>query len=146
MNRAMKLFGVLLTLGAAFLPVSLGAASPVRIVAGPNPSAADAPITITVRGLKPHSTVQLKMSRQRFNYPMQSQAMFAADAAGVVDASLQAPITGDYQHRDPMGLFWSLRPVNPSQPFNDKPGDEIKSFDVSFVAYQGSRAVARATS
>ena len=43
-----------------------------------------------------------------------SHARFAADDAGVVDLTAQAPITGAYEGVDPMGLFWS-RAVVPKE-------------------------------
>jgi acetyl esterase/lipase len=38
-----------------------------------------------------------------------SQAIFRADASGVVDLALQTPISGSYRGVSPMGLFWSMR-------------------------------------
>jgi dienelactone hydrolase len=38
-----------------------------------------------------------------------SEAIFRADASGVVDLALQTPISGSYRGVSPMGLFWSMR-------------------------------------
>lgn len=145
MKQTLIFLCVLLALVVAFRSWAAGATSNVQIIVGPNPSAADAPLAITVRGLDPHSAVRLVMSRKRFNYPMRSTAVFEPDAAGNASARLQAPLSGDYHGRDAMGLFWSMRPVSPSQPFIYNPGDEIRRFDVRLVAYQQSRVVATVT-
>ena len=38
-----------------------------------------------------------------------SEAIFRADASGLVDLALQTPISGSYRCVSPMGLFWSMR-------------------------------------
>jgi dienelactone hydrolase len=41
-----------------------------------------------------------------------AQAEFVADAAGAVDASKQAPVSGSYKEVSAMGLIWSMMPVS----------------------------------
>jgi hypothetical protein len=40
--------------------------------------------------------------------PWSSQASFVADAQGEIDATRDAPVAGDYDVVDGMGLFWSM--------------------------------------
>jgi dienelactone hydrolase len=42
-----------------------------------------------------------------------SEAVFIADSHGVVDLSIQAPVSGSYTGVDSMGLFWSRAPAPP---------------------------------
>src|SRR5579864_7050439 len=120
-------------------------ATGVEIHAGTTMSAIDAPVSLTVTGLKPGETLRLEADQQRFNFPMRASAVFAANAAGTVDVGRQSPISGDYSGTDPMGLFWSMRPVDASRAFVHHPGDELKDFDVRLSAYDGARLVATST-
>lgn len=62
---------------------------------------------IIVSGAKPHATIELKAVTSRSGQDWISQAAFQADAAGVVDLSRDAPLSGDYQGVSSMGLIWS---------------------------------------
>lgn len=120
-------------------------ASTVVIHADPSSSAIDAPVSLTITGLKPHEMVRLEADERQFSFPMRGSAVFVADAAGTVHVDRQSPISGDYHGTDPMGLFWAMRPVSPSQKFIDHPGDELKDFDVRLSAYDGAQLVATST-
>lgn len=121
------------------------AAAEVRIQGDPKRAAIDEPISLTVTGLKPHEAVRLEADEQRFSFPMRGSAVFAADAAGTVHVSRQSPISGDYSGTDPMGLLWSMRPVDATRKFAYNPGDELKDFDVHLSVYDGTRLVATST-
>src|SRR5581483_1683328 len=46
----------------------------------------------------------------REGHAWSSEAEFAADADGVIDASRQAPVKGSYHGVSAMGLVWSMKP------------------------------------
>jgi dienelactone hydrolase len=117
----------------------------VEIHAGLARSAIDSPVNLSIIGLKPHAIVRVEADEHQFSFPMRASAVFAADAAGTVHVARQAPISGDYSGTDPMGLFWSMRPVDESQKFEFNPSDELKDFDVRFAVYEGTRRIATST-
>lgn len=46
-----------------------------------------------------------------FERTWESQATYVADTAGSIDVGAQPPLSGTYEGIDPMGLFWSMRPL-----------------------------------
>ena len=71
----------------------------------------DVPRHIRVNDLTPGQQVQLRTRTLRGHRVVwQSQAIYQADAKGVVDLTTQAPISGSYEGVDPMGLIWSQTP------------------------------------
>ena len=69
-------------------------------------------LAIRVRGLNPHAAVTLRLcNRMADGVVLASEALFEADEDGTVDLTKQAPVSGDYDGIDPMGLFWSRRPA-----------------------------------
>src|SRR5512142_1650958 len=69
----------------------------------------DERVSITVSGVAPGSRVSVAVRGWGDAPQWSSSATFAADASGVVDVTRMAPIKGDYEGVDPMGLFWSAR-------------------------------------
>ncbi|GGM51036.1 acyl-CoA thioesterase/BAAT N-terminal domain-containing protein [Microbacterium saperdae] len=65
--------------------------------------------TISVSGAAPGSLVTVRAVTRRDGGDWAAQATFLADRDGSVDASTQAPVSGDYRVVDAMGLFWSQR-------------------------------------
>ncbi len=69
----------------------------------------DAPWLIRLTGLEPSSRIELTARMTtRDGTLWRSRAAFVADAAGTVDAAVQAPVEGSYHVIDPMGLVWSM--------------------------------------
>ncbi len=75
---------------------------PVRVTAGGIPAGAEATISATL-------TIEPDL---RFR----SEAVVRAGADGVVDATRDSSAGGTYTGVDAMGLFWSMRPVEPGAP------------------------------
>jgi len=75
------------------------------------------PLKVKVSGLVPWTPVFL-VAEQLDNQGVkwESRALFLADQEGVVDPSLQAPVSGTYKGVDPAGLFWSLAPLPGGKP------------------------------
>jgi len=72
----------------------------------------DETLGIRVSGLDPHAAVTLRLCNAGLDgVVFASEAMFEADDNGTVDLAKQAPVSGDYDGVDPMGLFWSRRPL-----------------------------------
>lgn len=73
----------------------------------------DVPRQIRIEGVAPGTSVCIRTQTQRAHGEIwRSQAVFQADAQGVVDLQTQAPISGDYAGVSGMGLIWSQRPDN----------------------------------
>ena len=104
--------------------------SPVRVLP-------DKPFVVRLEGLSSGQRAVLSASmRDEEGSEWSSSAIFKADEQGLVDTSEQAPVSGSYNVKDPMGLVWSmmgssrlfippLRPeaVRVSAEVGDKKGD-----------------------
>lgn len=80
----------------------------------PDASLVDEPLTITVDGLRPSENVVI--SARAFDGALREwrgRARFAADEQGHLDLGRQAPVEGSYAQADPLGLLWSMQPVEP---------------------------------
>uniref|UniRef100_A0A4X2JVH5 Bile acid-CoA:amino acid N-acyltransferase n=1 Tax=Vombatus ursinus TaxID=29139 RepID=A0A4X2JVH5_VOMUR len=79
----------------------------------PEKALADEPLCIRATGLNPFQMVTFKASLMDEKGKLfQSQAFYKADETGNVDLEQAAALGGDYVGIHPMGLFWSLKPVN----------------------------------
>ena len=90
----------------------------------------DEPRIIRVEGLAPGESITVIAETQRAgNARWGSQAVFMADADGVVDASVQAPVSGSYQGVSAMGLLWSQEPVDSKsrEVFGDRVSDALET-------------------
>jgi len=77
----------------------------------PESGMADEVVKIKVLGLEPGQEITLIAStHDGVDHKWESNATFIADNEGIIDLSMQAPITGTYTTLDPMGLFWSMLP------------------------------------
>ena len=88
----------------------LAAAQPQpRFEIQPGSALIDEPIAMAVHGLNPGSTVTIGLRGWGDAPEWSSSATFVADQNGVVDLTRMAPVRGDYDGVDGMGLFWSAR-------------------------------------
>ncbi len=82
----------------------------MKIVVQPETSFTGEPVSIRVTEAPPGSEIVLAASTtDARGHRWSSQAVFRADAGGVVDPAGQAPMSGDYDGVDPSGLLWSMR-------------------------------------
>lgn len=71
------------------------------------------PFSMMISGLKPGEEVTLKArSIDGSGIIWVSTATYEADQKGVIDLSRQAPLSGDYDEPDVLGLLWSMKPSN----------------------------------
>ncbi|XP_074053717.1 acyl-coenzyme A amino acid N-acyltransferase 1-like [Macrotis lagotis] len=85
-----------------------------QLIITPETALADEPLCIRATGLNPFQLVTLKASlTDEKGKLFQSRAFYKADEAGNIDLEQAAALGGDYMGIHPMGLFWSLKPVNP---------------------------------
>jgi dienelactone hydrolase len=83
-----------------------------RIEISPRRALVDEIVQIRVVGLTAGQQVTLRAEMEDPpGSPWQSSATFEANAEGIVDVTMQAPMAGSYGSIDPMGLFWSMRRV-----------------------------------
>jgi dienelactone hydrolase len=75
----------------------------------------DEAFTTRVTGLASGERVTLTAETDD-DTPWSSQATFEADDEGVVDLAETAPVAGDYDRADAMGLVWSLTPPDTDDP------------------------------
>ncbi|GAA0664230.1 hypothetical protein GCM10010193_14450 [Kitasatospora atroaurantiaca] len=68
---------------------------------------------LRITGLAPHDEITVASeATDHQDKAWQAQAVFRADAHGVVALDSTAPVSGSYQGKDGMGLFWSMNPVS----------------------------------
>lgn len=85
----------------------------LKLLVNPETALYGTPFSITIAGLKPGERVTIKAhSIDVRNIVWESEAQFEADAAGKVDVSAQAPVSGSYCGVDIFGLLWSMKPLN----------------------------------
>jgi len=81
----------------------------VTVTAQPGSSSADQAVHIEVTGLGAGQQATVQVSSTDANgVPWSSSATYQADASGVVDPALVAPLSGSYQGVSGMGLIWSM--------------------------------------
>ncbi len=87
----------------------------VRLEAAPQEALAHEPLQVfRMTGLAPGKVVGIRaVTKDQEGRMWTAAALFQADDQGVVDLTQQAPLQGTYTGVDPMGLFWSMRPVRP---------------------------------
>ena len=82
------------------------------LVISPADALVDEPVHITVDHLTPGEPVTISATwADAPGAPMESHAAFTASATGTLDLKRDAPVAGSYAAADPLGLFWSMRPV-----------------------------------
>lgn len=101
----------------------------------------DVPRRIRLAGLAPHAQVTIGAGTRRADGMVwSSSARFQADAEGVVDASEQAPLDGDYDGVSAMGLIWSQRPATAGAS-NVFPDNLLEPLETRLVADTGDQRV-----
>ncbi len=112
----MKAFFIVLLLVTIvlFFCVFLWMRNKPKIQVIPQKAVVDQMINISISNLVAHEQVALETScKDKDDNIWLSRATFKADDKGMVNVATQAPISGSYKGIDPMGLFWSMTPVNP---------------------------------
>ncbi len=104
------------------------------------PSAAlfDQPVHIRLTSVTPKQRVTLHAQRGIWH----AQAVFEADASGTIDLQTQAPVSGDYEGVDAMGLFWSMRSADPMAGFSHLWSDSLAPSVVSLRAEADGETIA----
>ena len=83
----------------------------------PTDALVDATVSIRLRGLIAEQQVTLRAEMADYlGCAWASRATFVADRHGCVDVANQRPVAGTYDRPDPMGLFWSMMPVEGTEP------------------------------
>ncbi len=89
--------------------------SKVHLEVAPQEAMAHEPLrTFRVTGLTPGQTVGLRaVTEDEEGRRWAAAGLWQADNQGVVDLTRHPPLEGTYTGVDPMGLFWSMRPIRP---------------------------------
>lgn len=96
----------------------------------------DCPRHIRVHGLMAGAEISLHTETQRGQgIYWRSQAVFVADDSGIVDTSRDAPIRGDYQGVDAMGLIFSQVPESAQSAANVFPDDVTQNLITTIFVY-----------
>ncbi len=93
------------------LGVSVAGASPV-LEGNFFPHAADQAIRFRLTDCQGGAEVTLRLKLELEEEKWESWATFAACRSGFVVPEIYSPLQGSYEEADPMGLFWSMAPVN----------------------------------
>lgn len=77
----------------------------------------DEPVVIRLSGLPPGQMVKLSArTRDNGQHLWASTATFVVQSNGEINVSTQQPVEGNYRLVDPMGLFWSMQPLDQKPP------------------------------
>jgi len=88
--------------------------SALRISIDPADHIFGKPFSLMITGLKADEQAAVKaLSIDASGVAWESHAVFKADKSGIIDAAKQAPLSGDYEDADILGLLWSMKPQNP---------------------------------
>jgi dienelactone hydrolase len=104
----------------------------------------DEPVAIRLSGLQPGQSVKFwAHTRDSEGKAWASSASFVAGSDGEIDLATQQPVAGDYRQVDPMGLFWSMQPLEqkPPAPFASV---GLTSVEIDLIAEIAGTAVAAA--
>lgn len=109
----MKAFFIVLLVTIIILSYFFWLRSKPKIWVTPQKALIDQPVNIAISNLQPNEQVPLEAScKDKDNNTWVARAIFQADDKGIVNITKQSPISGSYNGVDPMGLFWSMAPVN----------------------------------
>lgn len=113
-----------LALAACLWASGLGIAFAQTLQVIPSQVLVDEAAGVRATGLQPneHVSIQAELVDGE-SHTWASQAEFAADAQGVVDTSIQAPVNGSYRGVSAAGLVWSMRPTEKHVPSYRPPRD-----------------------
>ena len=143
---------LLRSLGAAGLCTLAGCSStaPDPSIVAPSTALVDEPVRIGIEGLDPGSSPIVRASAQsRDGTTWASHARFDAGDDGTVAVPEQAPVDGTYERADPMGLFWSMRPVDaaPDEPLapDERFVPDASGYDVTLRVEVDGEPVAETT-
>jgi len=107
----------------------------LRIIIDPAHQIFGTPFSITVTGLKPGEQAVIKSrSTDASGVIWEASAVFKADSRGIIEVGEQSPLSGDYAEADPLGLLWSMKPLNPKG--NRIPSyahDEVNGLTIHFT-------------
>ena len=107
--KTLRVTGLLLLIGIRPTVAQPVAATHPRFELRQETVLMDEPIPIAVSGLVPGREVLVRLRGWGDSPQWSSSATFAADQQGIADLTRMAPLRGDYEGVDPMGLFWSAR-------------------------------------
>lgn len=83
-------------------------ASPQLRFDPPSPVVLGDPVAWSANGLEAEAEYSVIADlRDEWGRAWQASAVFVADASGSIDPAQQAPLRGDYEAVDPLGMFWS---------------------------------------
>lgn len=117
----------------------------MTVTAQPGSSSADQAVHIEVAGLGAGQQATVRVSSTDANgVPWVSSATYRADASGVVDPGLVAPLSGSYQGVSGMGLVWSMHQLGPVSPRPRGAPGRRRSRRTGSSATSGSRTPDRA--
>ncbi|MFD1084041.1 acyl-CoA thioesterase/bile acid-CoA:amino acid N-acyltransferase family protein [Micromonospora andamanensis] len=108
---------------------------------------ADEPVRVRVRGLAARERVVVAAeAHDHAGHLWRAEVTFVADANGVVDVSRDAPVEGSYSGVDPMGLFWSMDPLDGDASYFAPVWPHVRrDFAVRLSAVSGGREPAAVT-
>lgn len=110
---------------------------------------ADQPVRIEIGGLHDGESVTLNADTvDGRGIKWHADAMYKADANGVVDPGRVAPVGGSYQGVDAMGLFWSMIPAegDPDEQYYAPPAKSGRLVEtIAFTVTEDGRTLATGT-
>lgn len=143
--RQMQWWTVVALAGLGLAQPAVAPAAGPRVEVSPAVALYGTPFSVKVTGLEPGSRVTVaSAASDARNVRFAASAVFAADAAGVVDLATNAPVSGDYRGADIFGLIWSMQPQNARSPRASFRDDEVVGWTIDYTASDSTGASATA--
>ncbi|AFG36859.1 acyl-CoA thioesterase/BAAT N-terminal domain-containing protein [Spirochaeta africana] len=107
----------------------------------PDNSRIDEKIILSIHGSESGEKVEVQFQTADNNGDLwQSRATFSANENGIVDFGSAAPQSGSYSGVDPMGMFWSMEPIEDNhQTITYQPPESGMEVDISVQSESGAR-------
>jgi dienelactone hydrolase len=134
--------GLVVVASAVFYLHPSGLRFPVAIHADRSIGLADSPLHLWITGLQPNQTVTIvARTADRDGQPWGSYATLVAGRDGSIDLSRAMPLEGSYRTPDPMGVLWSMVPLESG----DRPFLPPGLHQVGLTVQAGYRVLARSS-
>ncbi len=114
-----------------------------KVLYSPENPLLDETINIVFSGLKKDKNYRIVAQQKDDDGVLwHSETLFTSDQNGKIDLSLSAPIAGNYDRVDPMGIFWSMQPqLQGNAPKRNFVNKYLSPISCSLSAYSDSELI-----
>lgn len=106
----------------------------------------DEPISIVLKNIQPNTSIIIRaFANDSKDRPWSSWVEYKSNKSGVIDISQAIPLSGTYKNIDPLGLFWSMLPVNSKDKTTKFEISDLSSLKINLTAEINNKPSAATT-